>query len=133
VPEHDDVLLSTERVRDIGEVDVVERRVHVGAGATLADVQRAAAAVPVLFGHIGEGTLHLNVVRCGPDAERQLYSAMMELIARRGGNVSSEHGIGTRKRDYVSMSRTEADIAAMRAVKAAFDPTGYLNPAVLFG
>ena len=50
VPEHDDVLLSTERLRDIGEVDVVERRVHVGAGATLAEVQRAAAAAGLVFG-----------------------------------------------------------------------------------
>jgi FAD/FMN-containing dehydrogenase len=95
--------------------------------------KHAPDAIPVLFGHIGEGNLHLNVVRCGPDAERELYASMMELIARCGGNVSSEHGVGTRKRDYVSMSRTEADIAAMRAVKAAFDPSGYLNPAVLFG
>lgn len=95
--------------------------------------QHAPDAIPVLFGHVGEGNLHLNVVRCGPDAERELYTPMMELIARCGGNVSSEHGVGTRKRDYVSMSRTEADIDAMRAVKAAFDPTGYLNPAVLFG
>jgi FAD/FMN-containing dehydrogenase len=88
----------------------------------------------VLFGHIGEGNLHLNVLRFpAGDVERAVYSAMMGLIARSGGNVSSEHGVGTRKRDYVSMSRTEADIAAMRAVKAAFDPTGYLNPAVLFG
>src|SRR3954471_4461684 len=95
--------------------------------------KHAPDAIPVLFGHIGEGNLHLNVMRCGPDAEPKLYSAMMELIARRGGNVSSEHGVGTRKRDYMSMSRTEADIAAMRAVKAAFDPSRYLNPAVLFG
>ncbi len=95
--------------------------------------KNAPDAIPLLFGHIGEGNLHLNVVRCGPDAEPELYSAMMALIARSGGNVSSEHGVGTRKRDYVSMSRTEADIAAMRAVKAAFDPSGYLNPAVLFG
>jgi FAD/FMN-containing dehydrogenase len=90
-------------------------------------------AIPVLFGHIGEGNLHLNVLRCGADVEHELYSAMMRLIARHGGNVSSEHGVGTRKRDYVSMSRTETDIAAMRAVKAAFDPSGYLNAAVLFG
>lgn len=92
-------------------------------------------AIPVLFGHIGEGNLHLNLVRCVLDADREhaLYAAMMELIAGHGGNVSSEHGVGTRKRDYLQMSRTEADIAAMRAVKAAFDPTGYLNPAVLFG
>jgi FAD/FMN-containing dehydrogenase len=97
--------------------------------------ERAPDAIPVLFGHVGEGNLHLNLVRCALNADREhdLYSAMMELIARLGGNVSSEHGVGTRKRDYVSMSRTESDIAAMRAVKAAFDPTGYLNPAVLFG
>jgi FAD/FMN-containing dehydrogenase len=57
---------------------------------------------------------------------------MMQLIAASGGNVSSEHGVGTRKRDYVGMSRSDADIAAMRAVKSTFDPTGYLNPAVLF-
>lgn len=89
-------------------------------------------AVPVLFGHIGEGNLHLNILRCSPEAERELYAAMMSLIAAHGGNVSSEHGVGTRKRDYLSMSRSEADVATMRAVKAALDPTGFLNPAVLF-
>ncbi|MGZ6780388.1 MAG: FAD-binding oxidoreductase, partial [Mycobacterium sp.] len=96
--------------------------------------EHAPDAIPVLFGHIGEGNLHLNVVRCVLDGEREaaLYSAMMSLIARCGGNVSSEHGVGSRKRDYIGMSRTEADIAAMRAVKAAFDPAGYLNAAVLF-
>ncbi|OBI83848.1 FAD-binding oxidoreductase [Mycobacterium sp. E740] len=95
----------------------------------------APEAIPVLFGHIGEGNLHLNLVRCvlDPESEHALYSAMMRLIAGLGGNVSSEHGVGSRKRDYVGMSRTDADIAAMRTVKAAFDPTGYLNPAVLFG
>ncbi|WP_454793653.1 FAD-binding oxidoreductase [Mycolicibacterium lutetiense] len=92
----------------------------------------APEAIPVLFGHIGEGNLHLNVLRCSTDAEPALYAAMMPLIADCGGNVSSEHGVGSRKRDYVAMSRTEADIAAMRTVKSAFDPDGYLNRAVLF-
>lgn len=94
----------------------------------------APQAIPVLFGHLGEGNLHLNLVGCALDdsRERALYAAMMELIARLGGNVSSEHGVGTRKRDYLTMSRSDADIAAMRAVKTAFDPSGYLNPAVLF-
>ena len=50
VPEHDDVLLSTERLTEIGEVDAVERRVQVGAGATLADVQRAATKAGLVFG-----------------------------------------------------------------------------------
>jgi FAD/FMN-containing dehydrogenase len=66
------------------------------------------------------------------EREQALYTAMMALIAAHRGNVSSEHGVGTRKRDYLQMSRSDADIAAMRAVKAAFDPSGFLNPAVLF-
>lgn len=94
--------------------------------------EHAPEAIPVLFGHIGEGNLHLNVLRCGTEQERHLYAAMMKLIAAHGGNVSSEHGIGSRKRAYLGMSREPADIAAMRAIKSAFDPTGYLNPAVLF-
>lgn len=104
-----------------------------GAAGALA-AEHAPDAIPVLFGHIGEGNLHLNLVRCALDsaAEHTLYAAMMALIAEHGGNVSSEHGVGTRKRDYLSMSRTEADIAAMRTVKSAFDPARYLNPAVLF-
>ena len=89
-------------------------------------------AIPVLFGHVGEGNLHLNVLRCGIDAESRIYPEMMKLIAAHGGNVSSEHGVGSRKRGYLAMSRPPADIAAMRAIKNALDPTGYLNPAVLF-
>jgi len=108
---------------------------------TIAEFARVAAtlihthapdALPVLFGHIGEGNLHLNVLRCPVDRERVLYAPMMDLIAASGGNVSSEHGVGSRKRPYLGMSRERADIAAMRTVKAAFDPTGYLNAAVLF-
>jgi FAD/FMN-containing dehydrogenase len=94
--------------------------------------RHAPDAVGVLFGHIGEGNLHLNVLRCDEDQERDLYAAMMDLIAECGGNVSSEHGVGSRKRRYVGMSREAADIAAMRTLKTAFDPTGYLNAAVLF-
>ncbi|ODR15438.1 oxidoreductase [Mycobacterium shimoidei] len=107
----------------------------VGGFATEADAligRYAPDAVAVLFGHIAEGNLHLNVLRCALDAEPDLYRAVMELIAGCGGNVSSEHGVGSRKREYLGMSREPADIAAMRLIKSAFDPTGYLNSAVLF-
>src|SRR6201996_3947418 len=50
VPEHDDVLLSTERLSGLGDVDTVERRVEVGAGATLAAVQHAANGAALVFG-----------------------------------------------------------------------------------
>jgi FAD/FMN-containing dehydrogenase len=94
--------------------------------------ERVSDAVPLLFGHIGEGNLHLNVLRVPLEQEQALYEPMMELIAQCGGNVSSEHGVGSRKRSYLGMSREATDIAAMRTVKTALDPTGYLNAAVLF-
>ena len=94
--------------------------------------RHAPQAIPLLFGHVGEGNLHLNVLRCDSDGEARIYPAMMELIAAHGGNVSSEHGVGSRKRGYLTMSRQPADVAVMRTIKDALDPTGYLNPAVLF-
>jgi FAD/FMN-containing dehydrogenase len=104
------------------------------SAATALVAEHAPEAIPVLFGHVGEGNLHLNVVRCALDADREsaMYAAMMALIAGCRGNVSSEHGVGSRKRDYLTMSRTDTDIATMRALKNALDPDGYLNPAVLF-
>jgi len=92
----------------------------------------APGSVGLLFGHVGEGNLHLNVLHCAAAAEAQVYPAMMDLIAARGGNVSSEHGVGSRKRAYLPMSREPADIDVMRTVKAALDPQRLLNPAVLF-
>lgn len=102
------------------------------ADSTALIARHAPQAVPVLFGHVGEGNLHLNVLRCDADREALIYPEMMELIAAHGGNVSSEHGVGSRKRAYLPMSRQPADIAVMRTIKSALDPTGYLNPAVLF-
>ncbi|MGL6236557.1 MAG: FAD-binding oxidoreductase [Segniliparus sp.] len=87
-------------------------------------------AIPVLFGHIGDGNLHLNVLRC-PDTSR-VFAPMLALIAKHGGNISSEHGLGSLKRDYLSLARSPEEIAAMRSIKRAFDPEGYLNSAVLF-
>lgn len=107
----------------------------VGAFATdAAALTRRCAprCTALLFGHVGEGNLHLNVLGCDAGQESAMYAPMMELIAAHGGNVSSEHGVGSRKRAYLSMSRQPQDIAAMRTIKAALDPTGYLNPAVLF-
>lgn len=105
---------------------------NFAAAATALIERYAPGATPVLFGHIGEGNLHLNVLGCGPEEEAALYEPMMELIANHGGNVSSEHGVGSRKRAYLGMSRTPADIAVMRTIKTALDPTRYLNAAVLF-
>jgi FAD/FMN-containing dehydrogenase len=102
------------------------------ADASAVIARHAPRAIPLLFGHVGEGNLHLNVLRCDAGSEAKIYPAMMEVIATHGGNVSSEHGVGSLKRGYLTMSRQPADIAVMQTIKDALDPTGYLNPAVLF-
>ena len=80
------------------------------------------------FGHLGDGNVHLNVL--GPvsaDLDPEIYG----LVAAHGGSISAEHGIGRLKRPWLHLSRSGAEIAAMRAVKAALDPGGVLNPGVL--
>jgi FAD/FMN-containing dehydrogenase len=53
-------------------------------------------------------------------------------VAELGGSISAEHGIGVAKRQWLHLNRSPSEIAAMRAVKAALDPAGILNPGVLF-
>jgi FAD/FMN-containing dehydrogenase len=83
-----------------------------------------------VYGHIGAGNLHVNVL--GPDpADESVDEAVMRLAAAHGGTISAEHGIGRAKAALLHLSRARPDIAAMRAVKAALDPVGLLNPGVL--
>ena len=84
----------------------------------------------VVFGHLGVGNLHINLL--GPAVhDVGVDDAVLALVARLGGSIGAEHGIGTAKRDYLSWTRSAADIAAMRAIKSALDPAGLLNPGVL--
>jgi FAD/FMN-containing dehydrogenase len=57
--------------------------------------------------------------------------AVLHLVARLGGSISSEHGIGAAKRPWLHLNRSPAEIATFRAIKAALDPAGILNPHVL--
>ncbi len=83
-----------------------------------------------LFGHIGDGNLHVNVTGVAPDDER-VDEAVLTLVARRGGSISAEHGIGAAKRRWLHLARSDAEIDAFRAIKSALDPNGILNPHVL--
>jgi FAD/FMN-containing dehydrogenase len=86
----------------------------------------------VLFGHIGDGNLHVNVVGPDPDDET-VDEAVLELVAKFGGSISAEHGVGRAKAAWLHLSRSAAELAAMQTVKSALDPDGILNPGVLFG
>ncbi|HYN94853.1 MAG TPA: FAD-binding oxidoreductase [Pilimelia sp.] len=90
----------------------------------------APGARTILFGHLGEGNLHVNVLDAGADAER-VSDAVLHLVADRRGSISSEHGVGRAKARWLPLSRSAAEIAAMRRIKAALDPAGTLNPGVL--
>ncbi|AXC51167.1 FAD-binding oxidoreductase [Paracoccus suum] len=98
-----------------------------------ADALRSAlpGAATFSFGHVGDGNLHLCVHLPGTDPEAAIHEVddvIYPLVGRMGGAISAEHGIGTLKRDYLGQSRTAADLAALRRVKAALDPNGILNP-----
>lgn len=92
----------------------------------------------VWFGHIGDGNLHINVLK--PDALaldgfreacERVNAEVFALVRRFGGSMSAEHGVGLLKRDYLDVTRSPEDIALMRGVKAVFDPLGIMNPGKL--
>ena len=82
-----------------------------------------------VFGHLGDGNLHYCVVTDRPDA---VADAVFRCVKRAGGSISAEHGIGLDKKPYLHLSRSEAEIATMRRLKAALDPNGILTPGRIF-
>ncbi|HET6744936.1 MAG TPA: FAD-binding oxidoreductase [Candidatus Limnocylindria bacterium] len=84
-----------------------------------------------LYGHVGDGNLHVNVVGPPPEDEA-VDDAILRLAIAMDGTISAEHGIGVAKVNWLSEDRSAADIAAMRAIKHALDPAGMLNAGVLF-
>jgi FAD/FMN-containing dehydrogenase len=96
------------------------------------DIVRAAdpEATTWLFGHAGDGNVHVNVTGVHPD-DLTVDDRVMHYVAELGGSISSEHGIGTAKRPWLHLNRSDAELTAFRRLKTAFDPAGILNPNVL--
>ena len=95
-----------------------------------------AGARVLAFGHLGDGNLHFNV-RAPAGADGRAWCAargtavtdlVYDLVTAAGGSISAEHGIGTVKRTKLAALADPAKLAAMRAVKAALDPLGIMNP-----
>jgi glycolate oxidase len=122
-------LQGTVRMEDVG---VPRARVP----ELLRAIERIAAAHGVrcaTFGHAGDGNLHPNLIfdRDDPQASKlthlvrdEIFRAALDL----GGTVTAEHGIGAARREWLPVQRGEAAVAVMRAIKAALDPLGILNP-----
>jgi FAD/FMN-containing dehydrogenase len=92
-----------------------------------------------VFGHFGDGNLHYNLSRPfgAPDDYfaqhgEALTAEVLDEVARYGGSISAEHGIGQLKRDYFSQYKDPLEIRLMREVKQLFDPRGIMNPGKIF-
>jgi FAD/FMN-containing dehydrogenase len=104
--------------------------------------ERVTAAYPdlevVWFGHIGDGNLHLNILKPDDVSQEAFYERchrvspeIFAAVQALGGSISAEHGVGLLKKDYLHFSRGEAERTLMKAVRQAFDPDGVLNPGKL--
>ena len=93
----------------------------------------------VWFGHIGDGNVHLNILK--PDALsvaefhekcHHVSKRVFEIVQNYAGSVSAEHGVGLLKKDYLHFGRSAVEIALMKQVKLVFDPKGVMNPGKIF-
>jgi FAD/FMN-containing dehydrogenase len=84
-----------------------------------------------IFGHAADGNMHVNVL--GPSATDELVDeVVLQVVAEFKGSISAEHGIGSAKKKWLSLSRSHNEIAMMKAIKGAIDPQGMMNPNTLF-
>jgi len=96
---------------------------------------------PVPFGHMGDGNIHFNFSQpIGADgkafmasSDEKLHEAIYDIVLRLGGSVSAEHGIGQLKVDLLKQVKDPVALDMMRAIKAALDPKGILNPGKMLG
>ena len=87
----------------------------------------------VCFGHVGDGNLHFNLLPpAGPKAQsdwsKPLYPVLYDVVDALGGSFSAEHGVGQLKRGDLVRYKSPVEVAVMRAIKAALDPAGIMNP-----
>ncbi len=126
-PYKNDVSVRVSRVPDfLFEVESV-------VGATCPEFE------VVWFGHIGDGNLHLNILK--PDTWslenfrircEEISDRILDIVSRYDGSISAEHGIGLLKRNQLHFSRTAEEISLMKSLKQVFDPDGIMNPGKLF-
>ncbi|RZL00378.1 MAG: FAD-binding oxidoreductase [Rubrivivax sp.] len=93
----------------------------------------------VWFGHIGDGNLHLNILKPDDMPKDEFFAKcatvntqIFETVARYDGSVSAEHGVGLTKKPYLGYSRSPQELAYMKAVKLVFDPNNVMNPGKVF-
>src|SRR5215813_570467 len=137
------------RIREMfGEVQrheggSIKHDVSVPVAAVPIFIEEANAAVakliplarPLPFGHLGDGNIHYNVAQpVGADKSEflthwgEVNAAVFGVVAKHGGSISAEHGIGVMKRDLLPKVKDPVAYDLMRTLKRTLDPKGILNP-----
>jgi FAD/FMN-containing dehydrogenase len=93
----------------------------------------------IWFGHIGDGNLHLNILKPEDMAKEEFFDKcqqvntwVFDIVQRYRGSVSAEHGVGLVKKHYLQYTRSPAEIAYLKGIKQVFDPNGIMNPGKIF-
>ena len=140
LPESVNTIIS-RRQREFPELTKLGTDMSAPAGrlgdllAMYAGDLRTAGLESVVFGHIGDNHLHVNILpRSSAEyaAGKELYLSWARRIVSWGGSVSAEHGIGKLKKEFLTLMYGDKGIGEMQSVKKAFDPDGRLNPGNLF-
>lgn len=91
------------------------------------------------FGHIGDGNLHLNILKPANLTKDEFFEKckvvnthVFETVQKYDGSISAEHGVGMTKKDYLHYTRDEVEIGYLREIKKVFDPNGIMNPGKIF-
>ena len=128
---------QSEAFSSLGIVHKMDVSVPLASLARCADELRSVVdgfddvTVFGVFGHLADGNIHVEIA--GPAADdTRVDHAILACVAGYGGSISAEHGVGRAKAGELHLCRATSEIAAMRAIKAALDPAGLMNPGVLF-
>ena len=119
---NDDFCVPRSRVRD------VLKKVY--------ELGRANSIQVAAFGHIGEGHIHLNVIY--NDVKEmdlpvhKLVSQILDEVVSIGGTITSEHGVGDTKAEFIELELAPHEIEIMRDLKKMFDPKDIMNPGKIF-
>jgi FAD/FMN-containing dehydrogenase len=128
--------LHTEAIATVGVAHKLDVALPPGALAPFVEAVPAVVAAIApdartwIFGHGGESSVHVNVTGLPADDDT-VDGAVLRLVAELHGSISAEHGIGRSKLHWIDLAHPPADLALLARVKAAFDPAGIMNPAVL--
>jgi FAD/FMN-containing dehydrogenase len=93
----------------------------------------------IWFGHIGDGNLHLNILKPAALSKEEFFARchhvnqwVFEAVERHRGSISAEHGVGLMKKEYLHYTRSPAEVEYLKAIKRAFDPNHIMNPGKVF-